>query len=424
MMSKSIREVLQNIGWLVFDKVFMLVMNMVVLFVVANYYGPERYGLYQYATSIVLILEIVVQLVDGRVVKKKYDGDNFDLIVFNVTIAKSMLSCAVLLIGTIIIAVSQKGTDFSFILIFLMIDSIVKNLRFGMENRFEYFLKSRKVVIAANAGLLAGTIFQIVAVCNDFPIQYLAAIQLIATSISLAVLYIQYIKEYNKRKRSAFNKEIIWSIISESFPLAIAAAANVIYTRCDSVMLGMLLTTTEVGIYSISAKLVSTIQILIAPIQTSIFVRMIDWYNDPKKYEINYLRITSITTWIAISGILLSFVILPCVFKLLKPDYLPALNTYKILSISTVFTYNAILRSSHFTITKNGRILMIAQLVTVVINIVLNYILIRSVGMNGAAIATVISQFISLFVSNLFFKEARFVFRSQVKGFNPMYILK
>ena len=70
--------------------------------------------------------------------------------------------------------------------------------------------------------------------------------------------------------------------------MAIAAAACVIYTRCDAVMLGMMLTTTEVGIYSISSKLVSTVQILILPIQTTVFVKMLEWLKDKDKYEKNY----------------------------------------------------------------------------------------------------------------------------------------
>ena len=47
MKDKSIGAVLKNIGWLIFDKVFILIMNMVVIFIIANFYGPEKYGLYQ-----------------------------------------------------------------------------------------------------------------------------------------------------------------------------------------------------------------------------------------------------------------------------------------------------------------------------------------------------------------------------------------
>ena len=120
-------------------------------------------------------------------------------------------------------------------------------------------------------------------------------------------------------------------------------------------MLGMILTTKEVGIYSISSKLISTIQILAIPIQTTIYVKMLEWKKDPIKYEKNYIRITSAATWISIVGVLLSFIVLPYIFTLLKPDYLPAIDSYKILSVGSICAYNAVLRSCHFTITGNGK---------------------------------------------------------------------
>ena len=280
------------------------------------------------------------------------------------------------------------------------------------------------MVLASNAGLFVGTLLQLYAVLNKMSITYIAVVQTISTLLSLGILYFQYVQEFKNRSKGHINRTLIYRIIRESLPLAIASAACVIYTRCDSLMIGILLTTLEVGIYSISSKLISTIQILIIPIQTTIFVKMMEWYEEPERYEQNYLRITSLITWISIAGILCSFLILPFIFMMLKPEYLPAIEIYKVMSISTIFTYNAVLRSSHFTITHNGKILMITQIITVIMNIFLNYILIKLYGMRGAAIATVFSQFVSLFLSNAFYKEARFVFKNQIKAFNPAYIFE
>ena len=68
--------------------------------------------------------------------------------------------------------------------------------------------------------------------------------------------------------------------------------------------------------------------------------------------------------------------------------------------------------------------MMISQIIAVVMNIVLNYILIPINGIQGAAIATVFTQFMSLFFLNLFFEDGREVFWLQVKGLNPLNIMK
>lgn len=57
-MGISLRKVIQNIGWLMFDKFFILFLQFIVGVKVANYYGAELYGKYAYAISLVAFSEI------------------------------------------------------------------------------------------------------------------------------------------------------------------------------------------------------------------------------------------------------------------------------------------------------------------------------------------------------------------------------
>ena len=45
-------------------------------------------------------------------------------------------------------------------------------------------------------------------------------------------------------------------------------------------------------------------------------------------------------------------------------------------------------------------------------------------GIIGAAIATAVTQFLSLFVSNLFCKDSKNIFWIQLKGINPLNIIR
>ena len=67
----NIKRVLSNTLWMLFDKVFILLLNLIVTVRIANYYGTLGYGTYQYAVSIVALFEILVSFVDARVVKKR-----------------------------------------------------------------------------------------------------------------------------------------------------------------------------------------------------------------------------------------------------------------------------------------------------------------------------------------------------------------
>ena len=107
------KKVLNNISWLVLDKLATLLLGLIVIVKVANYYGPADYGLYQYAISINLILGIVVLFVDGRVVKKLYPEKNEGLVIYNTTIAKVILSFISLVLGLLIVIAIDKDLSFN-----------------------------------------------------------------------------------------------------------------------------------------------------------------------------------------------------------------------------------------------------------------------------------------------------------------------
>ena len=326
------------------------------------------------------------------------------------------------MIGLIFIIVAKRGNQFSIMFSILLINSILVNLRFGMANRFEYLLKSKKTVIAADISALLSSILQLTVVQLQGTIITISVIATVSSGVNLCIVAIQYKNEFANKTKLRLDKKLIKDLIKESTPLAIAASCATIYTRCDSVMLGSMMTATEVGIYSISVKLISVVQIAILPIRESVYPKLISLYTkDKNEYARRYIQISSLLTWIYICGVTLSFIILPYAFRILKPEYAEAFQVYKIHVIGTFFMYNAGLRAGHYTLISRGSILTYSQIASVIVNVVLNIVGIKYLGMYGAALATIITQGLSLFVSNLVFgKDGREIFMWQVKAINPL----
>ena len=121
----------------------------------------------------------------------------------------------------------------------------------------------------------------------------------------------------------------------------------------------------------------------------------------------------------------MSILILPKVFPyVFEEEYSAAIPAFNWLLISLLFLYNSVLRTGHFTITGNTKVLMYTQIAGALINILANFIMIPLVGINGAAIATAITTFLSVFLLNIFSKDGRELFLWQLQAFNPMYIFK
>ena len=420
----SAKKVFKNISWLVFDKVFTLSLGLIVLVKVANHYGASVYGLYQYALSMSLLLGAIALFVDERVVKKLFFDKDEGQIIFNVTVARVVLSFISLIIGVVIILNMTEGAIFNLIYILLLINNIVINLSFGILSYFDYRLKSKNVVVASS---IAGTIsaaLQLISITLDFSIVSIVVIILASSGFKFLVLLYQFKKEFDFKILRNLEKPLIFSILRESTPLAIAAFSAIIYTRIDQVMIGSMLGFKEVGVYSISAQMISVVAIVIAPLQVSIYPKMIGWYNtNIEEYYKKYQAISALTTWIYICGAVFSLIVAPILFdKIFDKEYSESLLVFQVHIVGAFFMYNALLRSSHYTLTKNTNVLMISQIVAVFINILLNYLMIPEIGVYGAALATVITQFFSLLLSNMFFPSGREIFLIQLKGINPLNI--
>ncbi|MEY8222104.1 flippase [Enterocloster aldenensis] len=420
-----LRKVLSNILWLIFDKVFLLIINLVVLVKIANHYGASEYGIYQYAVSVNTLLAIILGFIDSRVVKKKYTSYSVIDTVYNVTIAKCILSIVYLVVGGIFSRIVNRGLHFQIIFFFALFNNIIMNLGFGIENHFEYELKSKNIVISANIAKIISCLLQLMAIKNDWSIEMISVIIFIGSVIRLCLLVAQYRMKFSQAFIGTLNLHYIQGLIKESLPLGIAAAAAIIYTRCDVIMIESLMKSySNVGIYSISNQLISVVQIILVPVQVSIFPKMIEWYKKGEKvYYSYYLWITSIMTWIYIIGVVFSYIVLPFIFcNFFSKDYMQSYSVFQIHILGTFFMYNAILRSSHFTLTGHTYVMMISQIIAVFFNIILNLLLIPRMGIYGAALSTVITQCVSLFVSNFFFKEGKMIGYIQLRGVSPRYL--
>ena len=91
-MNKEFHSILNNIKWLLFDKLLILILEFFIGVKVANYYGASSFGQYSYAISLVAFSNIFFELINSRVLKKYYTKNNFNILVFNVNFFKNSIA--------------------------------------------------------------------------------------------------------------------------------------------------------------------------------------------------------------------------------------------------------------------------------------------------------------------------------------------
>lgn len=417
-------KILKNIGWLLFDKIFILILQFFIGVKVANYYGSSSFGLYNYALSIIAFSSILFELLNDRIIKKFFEEYNFSKVIYNVNIFRNTMAILILIFSIVIGKFLSISLLLYYTLILLSIDNVLLTSTQGIELYFDYNLNSKKIVILNNCIKLLSYFLQYVAIIFEFSIIVVPIIRCIGSLVRIIVLRIMYKNIYlkNIKRKPSFCKELILSIFKESFFLWISAVAVLIYTQIDKIMLGNMLGDKEVGVYSIGVSLIQILSILIPPIQVSLFPKMLELYKKNKEDYIKfYLKSNTAITQMYFFGCITSIIFIKLIFlKLFSIEYKDAIIVYSILTIMVFFKANGALQTSHVTIKKITQKIFYKTFSGLFINIILNYFFIKKYGIVGAAIATSITNFLTLFVMDFFIKEYREQAWIQLKSFNPL----
>lgn len=428
-MNNGIKKIINNIGWLIFDKIFILLLQFFVGVKIANYYGATLFGQYSYAISLVAFSNIFFELINSRVLKKYYTKENFNILVFNTNFFKNSIAIILFFIPIIYKFFYKIDNNLFYLLILLCLDNILMTATSGIENFFEYKLEAKRIVISNNIVKIISYFLQYICMILNKGIIFIAIVRCIGSLIRVIILKYQYNSSYLgklENKSVKLDIKLIVKIIDESKYLWFSFVSFLIYTQTDRLMINHYLGVEEVGVYTIGMQLSNILAILIGPIQNSLFPKFLELYrNDYQKYYNFYKLTNTIITQFYLIITLISIVVVKYTFKYVySSQYDGAILIYSILAFSVFIKANGSLQTSHMTIKNITKKSFYKTLVSLILNIILNILLIPKYGINGAAIATLITQFIALFLIDFFIKEYQEQAIIQLKSLNLIYLIK
>lgn len=428
-MNNGVKKIINNIGWLIFDKIFILLLQFFVGVKIANYYGATLFGQYSYAISLVAFSNIFFELINSRVLKKYYTKNNFNILVFNTNFFKNSIAIILFFIPIIYKFFYKIDNTLFYLLILLCLDNILMTATSGIENFFEYKLEAKRIVISNNIVKIISYFLQYICMILNKGIIFIAIVRCIGSLIRVIILKYQYNSSYLgklENKSVKLDIKLIVKIIDESKYLWFSFVSFLIYTQTDRLMINHYLGVEEVGVYTIGMQLSNILAILIGPIQNSLFPKFLELYrNDYQKYYNFYKLTNTIITQFYLIITLISIIVVKYTFKYVySSQYDGAILIYSILAFSVFIKANGSLQTSHMTIKNITKKSFYKTLVSLILNIILNILLIPKYGINGAAIATLITQFIALFLIDFFIKEYQEQAIIQLKSLNLIYLIK
>lgn len=430
------KKVAKNSSWIVFQNIFTMILGVVVTGVIARYFGTEKYGIFNYILSITSLFSGIASIGIYHIATKdltQRPEDEGKILGTSFTIR---LIAAILLIiaaeTTICIMTHNDSTS--------MVIGILLSLMmlFSCSEVIDYYatanLKVKYLAVSKCISYIIFAVLKILIVVLKLDIRYYTATYLIEGIIYAIFLFISYKlihKNIGKTCKWSFDKDYAKKLLSNCWYFALSSIMVTIYMRIDQVMLGkMIEDKSQVGIYSAAVRIAEMWAFVPNSIISS-FKPVIMKYkgeNNNKEYVKNLQRLYDISSLVSILFAIGITIFARLIIMILYGKAF--LEASKILYILIWGIWFGILGNVHYVwlICENrGKYSLFYSATGSISNIIFNAILIPKYGMYGAAIATLISQFIANIVSFGIFKETRVLSKFAIKAIlfiEPLKFLK
>ncbi|MBF7097821.1 oligosaccharide flippase family protein [Alkalibacter mobilis] len=231
---------------------------------------------------------------------------------------------------------------------------------------------------------------------------------------SIIATFVLLIFFWSRNKAFFIKGSFDWSIAKELFKIGLPLLPTFliywIYNSMDKIMITNMLGTFELGIYSIGSKMAQISQLIYAGFAGGYSYFKYSTMKDIDQVAMNsklfeYLGLVSAVVFIV------TYPIFPIVFELLfdgvyVDGYIVA--PYLFLSPLLLMLFQVV--GSQFIVIKKSYFTSLTLAIGAMVNVILNYILIRRIGIEGAAVATLVGYVISVLLVSVLAKRRDLLF--------------
>lgn len=421
-------KILDNIGWLFFDKILRMGVGLIVGVWVARYLGPEQFGLFNFATAFVGMFGAIAGLgLQGIVVR--------DLVREPSSKEEILGSAAALqLVGGFV----AYGFILATIFWLRPEDALAKTIVAIMGSMmlfkasevavcwFESQVLSKFTVWVQNGTFLVFASIKVLLILKGAPLVAFAWVTM-AEGVVVALMMLIVLGVHGPRARHLrVTVTRVKSLLVDSWPLLLSGVAVMIYMRIDQIMLGQMIGDEAVGIYSAAARISEIWYFVPVTIVASVFPSILEAKKrNEKLYYHRLQKLYNVMTFSSIAVALpmtfFSDRVLVCLFG---DNYAEAAPVLALHIWAAVFVFLGV-ASSNWFLSENRQILALQRTVLGAgVNIILNFLLIPSFGPIGAAFATVMANAMAAYFFDLANKSTHHMFIMKTKSFDLRNIFR
>lgn len=423
----ELKKVIKNITWLVADNIVRLFVGTIVGIWMARYLGPDQFGTYNYALAFVALFGSLVALgLDNIVIREIVkNGDEKDAILGSAFFLKLISGMATFLVIVLLINNIESADFLTKIIVIIIAAGFIFNSFDVIAFWFQSEIRSKYVVYAKNSAYLFTNALKILLLLGHASLVSFAWVGLLEIAMGSFGLIIVYKFSREEIFKWKVNFIIIKKLLANSWPLIFSGLTVTIYMKIDQVMIGNMMVSREVGIYSVAVRLSEIWYFIPMAIAGSVFPAIVALRKINAKLYLERLQIFyDLMAWLAVLiAIPVAFFSKDIIYLAFGSQYIEAAPVLSVYVWAGIAVFLGI-ASEQFLLAENlVKISFIRTALGGLSNVLLNLYLIPRYGIIGSAWATLISYSVST-LAIVFDKRAIFNLKMFLSIFDVVRILK
>ncbi len=418
-------QLFANLNWLMADRILRIAGGLVIGIWVARYLGPSDFGLLSFALSFVALFGVVGRLsLDPVAVREltKHPEKEKEIL-GSVLRLKLWGSVAAALLALPAAWLAQQDNPLFIALVVILAIGILFNATDSIDIFYQAKVLSKYVVRARMYAFLVISLAKVGLIMGDFSVIWFAVAATVEIALAAALMaWVHHRRVGMGRWDWRCGAEM--RLLKDGWPLVASSLLIVIHTRIDQVMIGQMLDEAQVGLYSAAISISEAWLFLPGLIVQTLMPHFVHLRErDPEGYRQQLMQLYSAMFWIgAFAGIAAILFGKQFILLLFGESYAGSYGVLAFTIWAGIFAAQTVARGI-WLISENLQVYrLFINLITVPVNVILNYLWIPEYGINGAAAASLVSIGLGSWLVPLFFSALRESNLDMIRSVNPRYL--
>ena len=421
----SSNKVAKNAAWIVGTHIVRSLLALVISALVARYLGSSQFGVITYATSLVTFITPLMKLGFGNIlVREIVNNPEREGKVLGTAIFFNIASSILCIIGVTAFAfVANPGEPETVIVCGLFSLQLLFQAAEMLHYWYQAKYMSKYTSIISLIAYFVVTGYKVFLLATNKSVYWFAVVNALDYAIIALGIYIVY--RFKKTQKLQISFAVGKEMFKSSKHYILSEMMITVFTQTDKIMLKAMIDSSATGFYGAATTWAVMAQFVFAAILDSFRPWILEGKKESEEiFKHRMKMLYSLITYLALLQCVVLTVFAHLIIHIAYGDqYMPAAGTLMILVWYTLFSFLGSARNIWVLANEKQKYLWIINLSGALANVVLNLILIPICSVYGAAIASLVTQFVANIVVCLILKPYRPSIQLMAEALNPKYCI-